>query len=73
MARATYTRSIDWQAWPVASTEARSAMAAAWSGSALSSTSIGSLPPSSRLAGMKAQAAASATLRPVGTEPVKEI
>ncbi|GGI91958.1 hypothetical protein GCM10007973_30220 [Polymorphobacter multimanifer] len=71
MARSTYTRSIDWHAWPVASTLARSATPAAQSGAALASTIIGSLPPSSRLAGMTAAAAAAATLRPVATEPVK--
>jgi hypothetical protein len=48
------------------------ALVAAVTGSAEGSTIIGSLPPSSRLAGMKAAAAASATLRPVATEPVKQ-
>ena len=42
-------------------------------GTAVAVTMHGSLPPSSRLQGISRSAHATATLRPVGTEPVKQI
>ena len=64
-------RSIDWQACPLAATAPRSAAVMARSRSAEASTTSGSLPPSSRHAGIIRSAVRAATLRPVATEPVK--
>jgi hypothetical protein len=50
----------------------RSTAVAAASRSALAVTIAGSLPPSSRYAGISRSAQATATLRPLGTEPVKQ-
>ena len=60
------------QLWPPLTNEPQASARAARSTSASDSTSAGSLPPSSSEAGMKRRAQASATLRPVATEPVKQ-
>jgi hypothetical protein len=66
-----YTRSVEMQTWPELTSPPHAAPLAARSGSASSSTIMGSLPPSSRPTGVSVSAARAITFLPVATEPVK--
>jgi hypothetical protein len=70
---ATYSRSIETHNWPALEKHARTAPSAARWMSASRRTSIGFLPPSSRLQPIRRSPACFATSRPVRVEPVKQM